>query len=81
MYDRFVYGVLFDAIVGLQFLFNMVYVGRQVVSSLMLTAKQKHVRWKERKRKSAATALKARQASEYAQKVASLKKKSTLLLN
>lgn len=72
IYDRFLYGILFDAMVGLQFLVNMVYVSKQVFNSLMLTAKQKHSRWKERRRRSAVRALKARQAAEYAQEVASL---------
>ena len=43
-YDRFYYGILFDAIVGLQFIVNMVYVVNQVFTSLTLKFKQCHMR-------------------------------------
>ncbi len=45
-YDRFFYGILFDAIVGLQFIVNMVYVLNQVVTSLTLKFKQWYTRFK-----------------------------------
>jgi hypothetical protein len=43
-YDRFLYGILFDVLVGLQFICNMVFVLGQVVSSLALKTKQMRFR-------------------------------------
>ncbi len=45
-YDRFIYGILFDVLVGLQFIVNMAYVVGQVITSLILKAKQIRFRYK-----------------------------------
>ena len=37
--DRFIYGIIFDVLVVLQFLVNMAYVLGQVVSSIILKVK------------------------------------------
>ena len=64
-YERFVYGILFDAIVVLQFFVNMAYILGQVKTSLILKAKQFRFRCKERKRLDSIRRQKARKAAEY----------------
>ena len=48
-YSRFCYGILFDAVVVLQFFVNMAYVVGQVVTSLIMKSKQMRFRYKQRK--------------------------------
>jgi nitrogen fixation/metabolism regulation signal transduction histidine kinase len=48
--NKFFYGILFDAIIGLQFILNMAYVIGQVVTSLIAKSKQMRFRCKLKKR-------------------------------
>ena len=59
-FNRFFYGILFDAVVILQFMVNMVYVGGQVVTSLIMKSKQIRFRYEQRKHLSANIKLRAR---------------------
>jgi hypothetical protein len=71
-YDRFLYGILFDVLVGLQFICNMVFVLGQVVSSLALKIKQMRFRTKRKHQLKSKKSLRVRQAAEHALKLASL---------
>jgi hypothetical protein len=58
---------------------NMVYVVGQVMTSLILKLTQMRFRYKKRKNLLAMKKLRAREASDYALKVASLKEKTNAL--
>jgi hypothetical protein len=78
-FNRFFYGILFDAVVVLQFIVNMVYVVGQVVTSLLIKFTQMRLRYKQRKNLVAIKKLRAREAADYAFKVDSLEEKTNAL--
>jgi len=47
--------MIFDVLVGLQFVVNLLFIARQVIDSVILKLKQKHFRYKRRKRLSQKT--------------------------